>query len=173
MNFDRLSKVLNKAASQIVDVDNSVSPCDCEMPNCMGGILSTPYLFEDGDSDYCITHFREMSNICSTCSTQEERKNCQKMARNAYNACKSASRSCAKKKEDCSQPGGNSNSSTICNCHEKGCLFFEYDAYTTCGLTDERFREIMRKIQEDSTANRKGCAKALKLCRMRLTDVRK
>jgi hypothetical protein len=172
MNFDRLSKVLNKAASQ-VDVDNSVSPCDCEMPDCMGGLLSAPYLFEDGDSGYCITHFREMSNICSTCSTQEERKNCQKMARNAYNACKSASRSCAKKKEDCSQPGGSSSSGTICACHEKTCSYFEYDAYTACGLTDKGYEEAMNKIREATTANRKGCAKALKLCRMRLTDVRK
>ena len=171
MNLDRLSKVLNKATSQLVDVDNSIAPCDCEMPNCIGGLPSTNYMIED--PDYCITHFREVSNICSTCSTQEERKNCQKMARQAYNACKSASRSCAKKREDCSQPGGNSSSSTICACHEKSCLFADYDAYTGCGLTDERFREIMRKIQEDSTANRKGCEKALRLCRMRLTDVRK
>ena len=169
MNFDRLSKVLNKATSQ-VDVDNSVAPCDCEMPDCLEGFASLPFIFED--SDYCINNFREVSNICSTCSTQEERKNCQKMARQAYNACKSAERSCGKREQDCNQPGATSSSQTICACHEKSCAYFDYDSYARCGLTDERFQEAMREIQEAAGANRRGCQKALRLCRMRLTNVK-
>jgi len=171
MNLDRLSKVLNKAASQtqsqIVDQDNKtqikIHPCDCLISDCMGG--STSPL--GGNESSCDARFLVMTNNCNACRSREEKQNCMRLANLSHNKCKRAIRACGKKKSACDRnedPG----SATICSCHTQSCqsntIYDRISSGNGC-VSDEQFSAIIDKLQQQATRDMNNCQDSLRACK--------
>ena len=182
MNFDRLSKVLNKAVSktqgQVQDQDQRggkgrIKPCDCPMNRCHHNRMGqTPDAPITGSPSTCDARMIVMQQKCNQCRNREEKNNCMRLANFAVSKCKSAMRSCNAKKEKCDS-GNDPSDSIICQCHARSCS--ANDIYNTifsgrgC-MSDERYERFMERRKDFEVRNAQNCQDNLRACRRFVTN---
>ena len=161
----RLDAALHKASGQLdnqTPPSTGTSPCDCDLPNCFGTGYQDVYQMSEAA---CHDEYKEIVNICQSCTSDEERANCKKAAQLSFEACKKAVRSCGRKEDECINNGGPGSAKTVCACHVDACHYMDLFAIPGCGLTGEVMREELEKARNARRRNIQGCQDAMALCR--------